>query len=266
MATNVCTILLDAYVPEHHLVAVDGCLQSQANFQNLSTVRRRVYALPLHESWGALLSARGRAGYAVTLYGDTFERRYFEGMLRFHQFHKNGTFGELTAKPLPEAVDLPLGRRFDELDRSVGQAPYLQRTIYVALFGQYAKRERREWLERALGEAADDGWRAALKHGLGVGFVLAENVEALAACAAEGALSAVVATLSDLPSVIRARDVSVADGTRGALIVPGAAQGGMEMVNDAVSVMVSPFELRSRVARRRGAPVLPHRRRGRPYG
>ncbi len=234
MATNVCTILLDAYVPEHHLVAVDGCLQSQANFQNLSTVRRRVYALPLHEGWGALLSARGRSGYAVTLYGDTFERRYFEGMLRFHRAANDGTFGELTAKPLPNAVDLPLEQRFAELDQAAGQAPYLQRTVYVALFGEYATRERREWLERALGEAADEGWRAALKHGLGVEFVLAETIEALAAYAAEGALSAVVATPEGWPSVIQARSVSVADGTRGALIAPGVTQGGPEMVNDAI--------------------------------
>lgn len=236
MATNVCTILLDAYSPECHLVAMDGCLQDQRNFENLSTIRRRVYAQPLQAGWGSLLSARGRAGYAVTLYGDAFERRYFEGMLRLHRHPtvNDGIYGELTTKPLPEVVDLPLERRFAELDAAVGRAPYRQRTVYVALFGDYAEPARREWLEQSLGAVADAGWRAALAHGLGVEFVLAKDVEALAALSAGGALSAVVASFNQFRDVLQAQGVAVAGGTRGALIVPGGAQGGAELVNDTI--------------------------------
>ena len=137
MDTTVCTILLDSYAPEHHLVAMDGRLMTVQDFQNLGAIRQRVYARPLGKGWGSLLSARGRAGYAVTIYGDAFERRYFEGLLRFHRANRDGTYGELTTKPLPEAVDLPLERRFAELDAALGQPPYLQRSIQVALFGAY---------------------------------------------------------------------------------------------------------------------------------
>ena len=234
MATNVCTILLDAYSPEHHLVAADGRLMSQAEFQNLSTIRRRVYALPLHEGWGALLSARGRIGYAVTLYGDAFERRYFEGIIRFHRAAKDGTFGELTVRPLPESVDLPLERRFAELDAAAGQAPYLQRTVYVVLFGRYATREWRERLEQETDAAMDEGWRAATRHGLGVEFVLAQDAAALVALSEGTPLSAAIAAPQDLPTVVGARGLSMADGTRGALLVPGVTQGEPEMVNDAI--------------------------------
>ncbi len=157
MDTTVCTILLDSYAPEHHLVAMDGRLMTVQDFQNLGAIRQRVYARPLGKGWGSLLSARGRAGYAVTIYGDAFERRYFEGLLRFHRANRDGTYGELTTKPLPEAVDLPLERRFAELDAALGQPPYLQRSIQVALFGAYATQACRERGEREGGAAMGAG-------------------------------------------------------------------------------------------------------------
>lgn len=234
MDTTVCTILLDSYAPEHHLVAMDGRLMTVQDFQNLGAIRQRVYARPLGKGWGSLLSARGRAGYAVTIYGDAFERRYFEGVLRFHRANRDGTYGELTAKPLPEAVDPPLARRFAELDTALGQPPYLQRSIQVALFGAYATQAYRERLEQEVGEAMDAGMRAAQSHGLGVECVLAPTPEALAALAAEGTLGAVVARPDELSAVIGAQ--GVADGVRRALLAPGVTQGAPEMVNDAEEV------------------------------
>lgn len=221
MDTNICTILLDAYSPENNLVAMDGRILGLDDFQNLSAVRRPVQTSSLRTGVGPLLSARGRRGYVVKIYGDAFERRYFTALTNCGRERRDMELGQVETYPLPTSIDAPLEERFELLDAASRETLYSERVAYVALYGDTFATDA--WRKRLADEVplrAGVGWNSAVRHGLGLEFVMAKDPQALMEISRSLPLSAVVMTKADLQrDEPMLQEITVGyDSTRGAII------------------------------------------------